>query len=104
MCHGTTSIEQHDAADPTITNNEVAPTSEQHEWPATTLCEANNATQGESIFDLNEQVGRATNAHRRMGGKEPATLWAESEASLEFACGLFYGAPWRINHDDHQDL
>jgi hypothetical protein len=104
MCHGTTSIEQHDAADPTITNNEVAPTSEQHEWPATTLCEANNATQGESIFDLNEQVGRATNAHRRMGGKQPATLWAESEASLEFTRGLFYGAPWRINHDDHQGL
>jgi len=69
MCHGTTSIEQHEAAHSAVTNNEVTPTSEQHEWPATALCEASNATQGESIRDLNEQVGRATNAHRRMGGK-----------------------------------
>ena len=66
------------------------------------LCEANGATRREASLDLNQRVSRATNAHRRMGREQPTTLWAESEASLEFARGLFYGAPWRLNHDDHQ--
>ena len=81
----TAAIQYDDPTHSPIGYDHVATASEHQVWPSSARCQAHDAAQGEAIFDGDQEVRWATDAHRRVGRERHIALCAQTEATFQFA-------------------
>ena len=90
-----TSIQDDQSADSRITDHHIAATPKDRQRPATTLCKANSATEGEAITNGCKKICWSANPHRGVLSKGGVTFGTNAETTLELASRLIAFAPNR---------